>query len=90
MSKYINENLPVYFSYSWANDQFPEIEDDVKKLCAILEKNNIYYKRDKDNLSPWCVQIDETEKEIGRRPSLLLLSASDTSNRSTACTSGTV
>ncbi len=66
MSKYINENLPVYFSYSWANDKFPDIEDDVKKLCAILEKNNIYYKRDKDNLSPWCVQIDETEKEIGR------------------------
>lgn len=41
-------NNPVYISYAWANDNNPDLEVDVNRLCRVMEKNGIYYKRDKE------------------------------------------
>ena len=71
--KYINPNNPVYFSYAWANDEHPDIEDDVNNLCNVLEENDIYYKRDKINLCNyrWC--INDSEIEIGEGAAIIVV-----------------
>lgn len=58
-------NNPVYISYAWANDNNPDLEDDVNRLCRVMEKNGIYYKRDKENLCPYRWSINKAEEEIG-------------------------
>lgn len=71
--EYINPNNPVYFSYAWANDEHPDIEDDVNNLCNVLEENDIYYKRDKINLCNyrWC--INDSEIEIGEGAAIIVV-----------------
>ena len=71
--EYINPNNPVYFSYAWATDEHPDIEDDVNNLCNVLEENDIYYKRDKINLCNyrWC--INDSEIEIGEGAAIIVV-----------------
>lgn len=63
--QYINPDTPVYISYAWANDANPDLEADVNNLCQIMERNGIYYKRDKENLCPYRWSIHKAEEEIG-------------------------
>ncbi len=63
--QYINPETPVYISYAWANDANPDLEADVNNLCQIMERNGIYYKRDKENLCPYRWSIHKAEEEIG-------------------------
>ena len=63
--QYINPDTPVYISYAWANDANPNLEADVNNLCQIMERNGIYYKRDKENLCPYRWSIHKAEEEIG-------------------------
>lgn len=63
--QYINPDTPVYISYAWANEANPDLEVDVNNLCQIMERNGIYYKRDKDNLCPYRWSIHKSEEEIG-------------------------
>lgn len=72
-SEYINEDNPVYFSYAWANTEHPDIEKDVEKLCELLEDNNIFYKRDKENLCPYRWSINDAEKEIGEGAAIIVV-----------------
>ena len=62
---YKNPTNPVYISYAWANETTPTLENDVDKLCALMEKNGIFYKRDKDGLCPYRWSIHRAEEEIG-------------------------
>lgn len=71
--KYINPNNPVYFSYAWANDEHPKIEEDVDNLCKLLEENHIYYKRDKTNLCPYRWSIQKAEEEIGEGSAIIVV-----------------
>ena len=71
--EYINPNNPVYFSYAWANDEHPDLEDDVNVLCKLLEENHIYYKRDKESLCPYRWNIQEAEKEIGEGSAIIVV-----------------
>ena len=72
---YINKDNPVYFSNAWANDEHPDIEQDVYVLCKSLEDNNIFYRRDRENLWPYCWSINNTENEIGNgSPIIVVLS----------------
>ena len=70
--EYINPNNPVYFSYAWDKDE-QGIEEDVNNLCKLLEKNDIYYKRDKVNLCNyrWC--INDSEIEIGEGSAIIVV-----------------
>ena len=70
---YINPNNPVYFSYAWADDQYTNIEDDVNKLCELLEDNLIYYKRDKENLCPYRWSIQKAEEELGEGSAIIMV-----------------
>lgn len=63
--QYINPDTPVYISYAWANEANPDLEADVNNLCQIMERNGIYYKRDKENLCPYRWSIHKAEEEIG-------------------------
>ncbi|MBR3712168.1 MAG: TIR domain-containing protein [Bacteroidales bacterium] len=63
--QYINPDTPVYISYAWANEANPDLEADVNDLCQIMERNGIYYKRDKENLCPYRWSIHKAEEEIG-------------------------
>jgi peptidoglycan hydrolase-like protein with peptidoglycan-binding domain len=63
--QYINPDTPVYISYAWANEANPDLEADVNSLCQIMERNGIYYKRDKENLCPYRWSIHKAEEEIG-------------------------
>lgn len=63
--QYKNPTNPVYISYAWANETNPTLENDVDKLCALMEKNGIFYKRDKDGLCPYRWSIHRAEEEIG-------------------------
>ncbi len=69
----INPNNPVYFSYAWANDEFPDIEEDVNALCELLEENHIFYKRDKKNLCPYRWSISKAENEIGEGSAIIVV-----------------
>ena len=71
--QYINPDNPVYFSYAWANDEHPDIEEDVNNLCKLLEENHIYYKRDKDNLCPYRWSIQKSEEEIGEGTAIIVV-----------------
>lgn len=71
--EYINPNNPVYFSYAWAKTEHPDIEKDVDELCKILDNNNIYYKRDKDNLCPYRWSIQKSEEEIGAGTAIIVV-----------------
>ena len=62
---YINPDAPVYISYAWANEANPDLEADVNTLCELMERNGIYYKRDKENLCPYRWSIHKAEEEIG-------------------------
>ena len=70
---YINPDHPVYISYAWSNDDHPHLEDDVNALCNLLEKNHIYYKRDKENLCPYRCDISKAEKEIGEGSAIIVV-----------------
>ena len=71
--EYINPNNPVYFSYAWANSEYPDIEEDVDKLCKILDDNNIMYKRDKENLCDYRSSIQESEEKIGEGSAIIVV-----------------
>ncbi|MBQ3656021.1 MAG: TIR domain-containing protein [Bacteroidales bacterium] len=58
-------NNPVYISYAWANANNPDLEDEVNRLCRLMDRNGIYYKRDKENLCPYRWSINKAEEEIG-------------------------
>ena len=65
MKEYINKDNPVYFSYAWGD----ELEEDVNKLCELMDENGIFFKRDKakgeNSLCPYRWSINDAEKEIG-------------------------
>ncbi len=61
--QYIN---PVYFSYYKADDKCSDIEESVKKICAVLDTNGICYKRNGDSDIPYCASLDEIQRETGR------------------------
>ncbi len=63
---YINKDNPVYFSYNKADDKCSDIEESVKKICAVLDANGIYYKRNGNSDIPYCANIDEIQRETGR------------------------
>ena len=71
--KYINPDNPVYISYAWANSEHPNIEEDVKHLCEILEVHHIYYKQDKINLCPYRWSIQKAEEEIGEGTAIIVV-----------------
>ncbi len=71
--RYINPNNPVYISYAWANDDFTNLEDDVNALCELLEENNIFYKRDKENLCSYRDDISKAEVEIGEGCAIIVV-----------------
>ena len=71
--EYINPNNPVYISYAWADDKYPNIEEDVENLCEILEANYIDYKRDKTNLCPYRWSIQKAEEEIGEGTAIIVV-----------------
>ena len=66
-------NNPVYFSYAWADNEHPDIEEDVDKLCKILDDNNIKYKRDKVNLCDYRSNIQESEEKIGEGSAIIVV-----------------
>lgn len=74
---YINKDNPVYFSYAWANDEYPDIEKDVEILCSLLEDYNIFYKRDKaegeNTLCPYRWSIRKAEEEIGEGSAVIVV-----------------
>ena len=71
--KYINKDNHVYFSYAWADGEHPDIEEDVDKLCKILDDNNIKYKRDKENLCDYRSNIQESEEKIGGGSAIIVV-----------------
>ncbi len=75
--QYINPNNPVYISYSWANERNPDIEDDVDKLCQLMDENGILFKRDKgmgDNeLIPWRGEIEESENILANGDAIIVV-----------------
>ncbi len=77
-TKYINEENPVYISYSWANECYPNLEDDVDALCNLMKKNGILYKRDKDSnptysLLDYTDDIKKAEEEIGKGNAIIMI-----------------
>ncbi len=64
--QYINPKNPVYFSYYKADDKCSDIEESVKKICAVLDTNGICYKRNSDSDIPYCASLDEIQRETGR------------------------
>lgn len=71
--EYINPNNPVYFSYAWADDEHPNIEEDVINLCNLLKDNNILYKIDKEGLCPYRWSIQKAEEEIGEGTAIIVV-----------------
>ncbi len=82
--EYINKENPVYISYAWNNSSQPDLENDVDALCAEMEKNGIYYKRDKENLCPYRWNINKAEEEIGQGCAVIIV-ISDKYIRSLHC-----
>ena len=82
--EYINKENPVYISYAWNNSSQPDLENDVDALCAEMEKNGIYYKRDKENLCPYRWNINKAEEEIGQGCAVIVV-ISDKYIRSLHC-----
>jgi len=76
--EYINRDNPVYISYSWSNDANPDIEDDVKALCALMEENGIFYKLDKaqdeeHSLIGYGDVIQNAEFEIAKGNAIIVI-----------------
>ena len=71
--EYINPNNPVYFSYAWANSEYPDIEEDVVNLCKLLEDNNILYEIDKKGLCPYRWSIQKAEETIGAGAAIIVV-----------------
>jgi len=76
--EYINRDNPVYISYSWSNEQNPDIEDDVKALCALMEENGIFYKLDKaqdeaHSLIGYGDVIQNAEYEIAKGNAIIVV-----------------
>ncbi|MBR4272392.1 MAG: toll/interleukin-1 receptor domain-containing protein [Bacteroidales bacterium] len=73
MKEYINKDNPVYFSYAWGD----ELEEDVNKLCELMDENGIFFKRDKakgeNSLCPYRWSINEAEKEIGAGTAIIVV-----------------
>jgi len=77
-ANYINSNNPVYISYSWSNEANPDIEDDVKALCALMEENGIFYKLDKaqdeeHSLIGYGDVIQNAEYEIAKGNAIIVV-----------------
>ncbi len=77
-TKYINEGNPVYISYSWATDGYPDLEDEVDALCELMKENHIDYKRDKDQdpdhrLINYRNDIKKSEEEIGKGNAIIVV-----------------
>ena len=70
---YININNPVYISYAWGED----LELNVNRLCELMEKNDIYFKRDKakgaNSLCPYRYNIIDAEEEIGLGKTIIVV-----------------
>ncbi|MBR6177820.1 MAG: toll/interleukin-1 receptor domain-containing protein [Bacteroidales bacterium] len=73
MDQPINKDYPVYISYSWKNDNNPNLEDDVDRICQLMTEAGIYYKRDKDNLCPYRWNINQAELEIGEGNAIIVV-----------------
>jgi len=71
--EYINPNNPVYISYAWADDEHPNIEEDVLSLCKLLKDNNILYKIDKEDLCPYRWSIQKAEEELGEGSAIIMV-----------------
>lgn len=73
---YLNQNNPVYISYSWANNNNTQLEKDVDIVCNLLEKNNILYLRDKadgpNKLIDYRGDIYESEEMIGKANAVVI------------------
>jgi len=75
---YLNRDNPVYISYSWSNEANPDIEDDVKALCALMEENGIFYKLDKaqdeeHSLIGYGDVIQNAEYEIAKGNAIIVV-----------------
>lgn len=66
--KCINPSNPVYISYSWKDD-----DEDVRKICDLMYKNGIDYRRDVDGLCPIKANIAQVEKEIGDGDAIIVM-----------------
>ncbi|MDD6001706.1 MAG: toll/interleukin-1 receptor domain-containing protein [Bacteroidales bacterium] len=73
-TNYININNPVYISYAWANNEHPDIELDVKKLCALLDENDIYYIDQSTGGNIFRRDISEVETEMSNSPIIVVFS----------------
>ncbi|MCQ2250571.1 MAG: toll/interleukin-1 receptor domain-containing protein, partial [Bacteroidales bacterium] len=77
MASWRNYEHPVFISYSWSNDGNPDIEDDVIRLCELMEEKGIFYLLDKGKgehqLLGYPNSIPEAEKVIGRGDMIIIV-----------------
>ena len=76
--QYINLEHPVYISYAWAKDNEGKgNEEDVNRLCKLMDEQGIYFKRDKAKgdhcLCPYRHNITEAEEEIGKGDTVIVV-----------------
>lgn len=70
--RYINKDFPVYISYAWKKNDYPDIEKDVDNLCKAMNAAGIFYKRDREGLCPYRYSILKAEEEIGQGCAIII------------------